>query len=109
MNNHKILISGTGRCGTTFLIKLLSYLGLDTGFNPKRFTPHIDPIANAGMELFTGFMKNYKVPYILKSPAFIEQIDEVVTKTTIDFIIIPIRDYNKSAESRYRLKDNNTG
>ena len=28
---EKILITGTGRCGTTFLIKLFSFLGYNTG------------------------------------------------------------------------------
>ena len=28
---HKVIITGTGRVGTTFLVHLLTELGLDTG------------------------------------------------------------------------------
>ena len=34
----KILITGTGRSGTTFLIKLFTFLGFDTGFDKKNFS-----------------------------------------------------------------------
>ena len=29
---HKVIITGTGRAGTTFLMQLLTAIGLDTGF-----------------------------------------------------------------------------
>lgn len=32
MPKHHIIISGTGRAGTTFLVQLLTELELDTGF-----------------------------------------------------------------------------
>jgi hypothetical protein len=108
MTNRKIIVSGTGRAGTTFIMKIFSFLGLDTGFNPKRFEKHVDPVANAGMELYIGFIKGYRVPYILKSPAFIEHIHKVLEKTKIDYMIIPLRDFEDSAQSRFRLKDNVT-
>lgn len=108
MTNRKIIVSGTGRAGTTFIMKIFSFLGLDTGFNPKRFENHVDPVANSGMELYLGFIKGYRVPYILKSPAFIEHIHKVLTKTKIDYMILPIRNFEDSAQSRYRLKDNVT-
>ena len=38
---HKVYISGTGRCGTTFLVIILSYLGLNTGYTKETFTNHI--------------------------------------------------------------------
>jgi hypothetical protein len=36
-SNEKILITGTGRCGTTFLIKLFTFLGFDTGFDKTNY------------------------------------------------------------------------
>lgn len=33
--SRKVLIAGTGRCGTTFLIQLLTRLGLDTGLKQR--------------------------------------------------------------------------
>src|SRR6516164_482379 len=33
---HHTIISGTGRAGTTFLVKLLTNLGLDTGYQKNQ-------------------------------------------------------------------------
>lgn len=33
----KIYITGIGRCGTTFLIKLFSFLNFDTGYNKENY------------------------------------------------------------------------
>ena len=38
---EKILITGTGRCGTTFLIKLFSFLEFDTGFTKNDYNKYI--------------------------------------------------------------------
>ena len=35
---HHVIITGTGRAGTTFLMELLTNLGLDTGFNSGNLT-----------------------------------------------------------------------
>lgn len=93
----KILITGTGRCGTTFLIKLFTFLGFDTGFTKKNFSHYIFTNCNAGME------KQYSVNhYIVKSPSFIDDIEKIIkSNTSIKLVIIPIRDYKLSAESRF--------
>jgi hypothetical protein len=61
--NHHCLISGTGRAGTTFLVVLLTRLGLDTGFAEE--TMMIDEIARAGLE--HAFIEPTS-PYLIKSP-----------------------------------------
>lgn len=48
MGSNQVIISGTGRAGTTFLIQLLTCLGFDTGF--ANVEAAIDPNCNAGME-----------------------------------------------------------
>ena len=45
-----LVITGIGRCGTTFLVELLTYLGLDTGFDPASVRSGIDHVARAGLE-----------------------------------------------------------
>jgi hypothetical protein len=40
MMKRHILISGTGRAGTTFLVQLFTALGFDTGFDLNRDNPH---------------------------------------------------------------------
>ena len=38
---EKILITGTGRSGTTFLIKLFTFLEYDTGYTKLNYSNHI--------------------------------------------------------------------
>ena len=47
---EKILITGTGRSGTTFLIKIFSFLDFDTGFNINNYKKYIFSNCNSGME-----------------------------------------------------------
>ena len=96
---EKILITGTGRCGTTFLIKLFSFLDFDTGYDRNNYKLSIYSNCNSGME------KKYKDNYrVLKNPTFIMDIENIVNDTTIKIknVIIPIRDLNISAKSRVK-------
>ena len=94
---NKILISGTGRCGTTFLIKLFTFMEFDTGFTKQTYQESIFSNCNAGMEL------RITAPHlVLKWPRFLDQIPEIVSQYTIQYMILPIRNYEQSAESRVR-------
>ena len=96
---EKILITGTGRCGTTFLIKLFSWLNFDTGYNINNYKNSISNNCNSGME------KTYNDKfYILKNPNFMINIKHILEdkNVIIKKIIIPIRDYELSANSRVK-------
>ena len=90
----KILITGTGRCGTTFLIKIFSFLEFNTGYNRNNYINYIFANCNSGME--KEYNKNY---YILKNPDFISNIKSILEDISI-IVIIPIRDFKLSAISR---------
>jgi len=77
MARHHIIISGTGRAGTTFLVQLLTALGLDTGFTDL-------------------------ASYIIKSPWLCDYLDEVLEdgQYIIDYAVVPVRDLYSAAESR---------
>jgi hypothetical protein len=96
---EKILITGTGRCGTTFLIKLFSFLDFDTGYNRDNYNSSIFLNCNSGME--RDYKDNY---YILKNPLFMSNIENIIkdTSITIKNVIIPIRDLKISAKSRVK-------
>ncbi len=104
VNKRKhIIISGTGRSGTTFLVQLFTALGLDTGFETvdSDFYKH----CNAGME------KDIRIedsPYIIKTPWLCDYIEEVLSSKNIkiELAIIPIRDLFSAAESRRFVSDN---
>ncbi len=97
----KILISGTGRCGTTFLMKLLSFLRFDTGYTKQTYKLQINSISKSGMET------KLNTPHcVVKNPAFIEEeYLKYIVKNNIpvQYFIIPIRNYSESAESRSKL------
>lgn len=97
MPRHHTIISGTGRAGTTFLVQLLTELGLDTGF-PNAHA-QIYPNANAGMELD---IRDPNAPYIIKSPWLCDYLDEVLEggEVVVDHAIIPMRDLYSAAQSR---------
>jgi hypothetical protein len=97
MAKHHLIISGTGRAGTTFLVQLLTELGLDTGF--PNANSGIWESCNAGME---WNIKQPNAPYVVKNPALCKDLEEVLEagNTVVDCAIIPIRDLYASAESR---------
>lgn len=94
----KILISGTGRCGSTFLIKIFSFAGTNTGFDLNNYNNFINKNCNAGMEKPINSWY-----YILKNPIFILDIEHIIGYANIKYMIIPIRNYEASAKSRVNL------
>lgn len=109
MEQGRILITGTGRAGSTFLVVLLTHLGLDTGFtlesvgveggtpsNPKFF-----PAARAGLE---WDIRAKDAPRVVKSPHFCDHADEVLASgIRIEHAIIPIRQFEAAAASRIHV------
>lgn len=94
---HHLIVSGTGRAGTTFLIQLMTKLGLDTGYSDP-FSA-ISPDCDAGME---RDIREYDAPYIVKSPWLCDYLGEVLEsgEVAIDRAIVPVRDLYSAAESR---------
>ncbi|MBR7943742.1 coiled-coil domain-containing protein [Burkholderia cenocepacia] len=96
---HHLLVAGTGRAGTSFLVQYLTACGLDTHLarNPE---DRLDENANAGLEDFpTG---DANLPYVIKSPWLYEFVDELLARDDIqvDAVIIPMRDLVEAATSR---------
>jgi len=104
MSNH-IIITGTGRAATTFLVQLLTLLGFDTGFTDKDFATLIHPISLGGLE--HDIRRSGKKPYIIKNPWICDQIEEIMAnpKIVIDHVFIPIRSIYDAAESRRRVSN----
>ncbi len=103
---EKILITGTGRSGTTFLMIILTLLNMDTGFNKENYEEYISTNCNSGLENFID------VPYqIIKKPSFIYEIENMIIKDNlkIKYVIIPIRDNQQVSLSRKNNKNYNGG
>ena len=125
--SHKVIISGTGRAGTTFLVQLLTELGLATGYTPGEEHRYIDGNSHGGLEhnlpgrrgpmtlrsvwrqpkhTLRDLLVNPKAtPYILKNPEFCDTLAPILAEghLTIDHAYIPIRDLDAAALSRMRV------
>jgi hypothetical protein len=101
---HHTVITGVGRCGTTFLVELLTQLGLDTGFNPETMGRFKDVTGRAGLE---KFIDGPETPYIVKSPFYCLMMDRLVANpdVVLDYIIIPMRDLDAAAASRIKVQE----
>ncbi len=94
----KILITGTGRAGTTLLVQILTDLGLDTGFAPDA---PIDERTHAGLELP---LDDPAGPRIVKSPTAIRRLDGLLAsgRLRLEHVVVPMRDLDVAAASRVR-------
>ena len=94
-----VVITGTGRAGTTFLVELLTHLGLETGFSVESAGLKKNNPGHAGLE---HDIRHAKCPYIVKSPWFCEYAEDVLGRedVIVEHIFLPIRDLYAAAESR---------
>lgn len=99
---HKVIITGTGRAGTTFLVRLLTTLGLDTGYTPKNWPRDYFAHCDAGLE---RDLAAPDAPYIVKNPALCETLESILAdgRVLIDHAFIPIRELEAVASSRIRV------
>lgn len=109
--DEKVIIGGTGRSGTTFIIQMLTEMGMETGFDMDNIQRHLYKDKRAGMEFriqFSGTLKkareyfNKEVPQIIKSPTmslFLKLLlDLKVIK--VAHVIIPVRSMLEVVKSR---------
>lgn len=92
------LIAGTGRCGTSVLVKSFHLCGLSTSIG--RSDDHFFDDIHAGHELPCNIDD---MPYIIKSPLAYEWLSKSGSHLflrSLDYVIIPIRRYSETASSR---------
>jgi hypothetical protein len=124
---HKVIITGTGRAGTTFLVRLLTEVGVDTGYTPAEARSLVDSHSHAGLEHElhqtpdSRGVRNWlrqpkhairsllggspRTPYVIKNPALCDHLDEIIAggRVVIDHVYIPLRDLDEAALSRVRV------
>ena len=93
---HHVIISGTGRAGTTLLVELLTAAGIDTGYSAKG---EIFANRDSGLE---QNIWDPDAPYVVKMPFLCDLLDELMATGgyAIDHAIVPVRDLYAAAESR---------
>lgn len=94
----KVIITGTGRAGTTLLVQVLTDLGLDTGFSPDH---RVDERINAGLEFR---IESPNAPRIVKDPNLSRRLGGLLDRgaVEIEHVIIPVRDLDVAVASRVR-------
>lgn len=105
----KIVISGYGRCGTSFLTDVLNSLGFQTNIPSNKFEEYRKHVSRAGLELVNGdaevvkypgwFMFNLKPEYDYRANKDKKPI-EIDSLKNIELCIIPIRGISKAYASR---------
>lgn len=108
----KVIITGPGRSGTTFLVQLLGRLGLDTGFEP--YNEPVRPDFRAGLE-YTSVAIDYDkqslaeirqsiddAPQVLKAPEWGMVLKSLLANNIIEVehVFVPVRDLDTAAVSR---------
>ena len=101
-----LLIAGTGRAGTSFLVRYLSALGMDTTLSRAGAAAHWDDEANAGLEALPLAGAPADRPYVLKTPWAYEVVNELLNdgRVRLDAAILPMRDLVEAASSRTVLE-----
>lgn len=97
MPSRHLLITGTGRAGTTALVELLGACGLETRADVLRYYPD----AHAGLE---SSLRDENPPYVVKTPLLSEGLEDRIREgfdpSRIDGVVVPIRDLDQAAYSR---------
>lgn len=113
--DKKLIIAGSGRSGTTFLVQLLTRLNYHTGYMP--YEEAVYEYKRAGCEYGVkslGECNNPKKiisdfshhPFILKTPSmswYLKMIT-VILQIPVGHVMIPVRDHREAATSR--IKEN---
>jgi hypothetical protein len=107
------MIGGTGRAGTSFLVRYLDRCGMNTMLQSHGLSGWNED-ANAGLENFPE--SDVELPYVIKSAWFHEFVSGFFKSSSrkLDAVLIPMRDIVEAASSRIindqvaRLRDPNT-
>src|SRR5260370_31114472 len=102
MKDH-LIIGGTGRAGTSLLVKYLTECGLETHIS-RNEKAYWDENAMAGLEDLP--LAGSDSPYVVKTPWLFECVDDLVKRKdiAIDAVIIPVRDLVEAAARRSILE-----
>jgi hypothetical protein len=103
-----IIITGPGRSGTTFLVRILARLGYETGFKPDEEV-YYDNL-RAGYEYITEDFsfdeptpeQFEQLPHVLKGPEWSYHLKPFIKAgyLEVEHIILPIRDLDIAVQSR---------
>jgi hypothetical protein len=97
-----LLIAGTGRAGTSALVRYLDGVGLETHLSRADGSSDWHDGAQAGYEDLPLYTDGRRPPYVIKWPWAYQVIDQILNDPQIklDAVLIPMRDLVDAAASR---------
>lgn len=100
-----IAICGTGRAGTTLLVRILHSAGLDTGFTRSQIDKTLNHVARAGLERGANRQTVESLPDVIKGPSMYKWAAGGLSEgwLKLDRIIVPVRDIDEVLKSRRRV------
>jgi len=103
----KVIICGTGRAGTTLLVRVFTAAGLETGFTRQDGLTSEKNIGRAGLETIPNRNNIQTLPRIIKSPSLVDKLPRILAGQwfPIGLAIIPVRNLQDAADSRKNVHD----
>jgi hypothetical protein len=103
---HHLMIAGTGRAGTSALVRYLNCLGLETHLSRPDGVRNWHEGAQAGFEDLPFCTDDQYPPYVVKWPWAYQVIDQILSdpRTKLDAVLVPMRDLVEAAASRSILQ-----
>jgi hypothetical protein len=97
-----LLIAGTGRAGTSALVRYLNGLGLETHLSKPGGSDDWHDMAQAGFEDLPLCKSGDDLPYVIKLPWAYQVIDQILSdpKIKLDAVLVPTRELIEAAASR---------
>lgn len=102
LKRQHLLIAGTGRAGTSFLVRYLTAFGLDTHLARRGDHAFWSEDARAGLEDEHSTIVEGELPYVVKSP-WLHEFSELFLASPdvqVDALLIPVRKLQTAACSR---------
>jgi hypothetical protein len=101
---HHLLIAGTGRAGTSVLVRILTACAFDTELSRNGEGASWDQTASAGLESIPLLPGAH--PYVVKSPWSYQYIRQLLDDPTtrLDGVLVPVRRLEDAAASRIVLE-----
>jgi len=103
-----VIITGAGRAGTSFLVQLLTHLGIDTGYKVEDLVRGIYPVARAGLE---RRIEQLPASLVVKTPWYCDHMEDALNNPDVKVrhVLVPMRNADAAAASRVRNQTSMTG